>query len=201
MKEPEVMIIYQPSHINITLPASCTLLMWSCCRHTSAGCGTPDSWDRDCWWSHDKADSKKHCHPYKEISSFHHLPGSADHCVNSGTKLQQYLKHIVILPQHVACMSLIVWCRSLKVKEALPRIAGCSDSSISLEFRQLQGKLGPSFFHQNDMICWSWSSSQAYHFVDAEIGAYRRLKSHSRWMLMATSTSRQKTRALANQRK
>ncbi|RRT40034.1 hypothetical protein B296_00040596 [Ensete ventricosum] len=49
--------------------------------------------------------------PTKKSQVFTSYQDQADYCVNSGTKLQR--------------------CRSLKVKEVLPRIAGCSDSSPS----------------------------------------------------------------------
>ncbi|RZS13295.1 hypothetical protein BHM03_00044874 [Ensete ventricosum] len=62
------------------------LVCLSVTRHSSLGCRTSYSWDRDGWWSDDQADSKEHCDPNQEVSGVHHIPRSADCCLHSGER-------------------------------------------------------------------------------------------------------------------
>ena len=132
-------------------------LMRTLRRYSSLGCGSSHPWNWNCWWGDDKVDSEEHCYSYQEISSFHHLPGSADHRLHSGTMcLSSQITNIysaALLPMtenewqiginvdvilNLSC-SYYDDIRFLKVKGVSQRIADCLVNLILLEFLQLQG--------------------------------------------------------------
>ncbi|RRT33324.1 hypothetical protein B296_00057508 [Ensete ventricosum] len=80
------MFDYIPSCFSSVVLPSSTFVCLSVTRHSSLGCRTSYSWDRDGRWSDDQADSKEHCDPNQEVSGVHHIPRSADCCLHSGER-------------------------------------------------------------------------------------------------------------------